>query len=150
LVVRSIRIPSRTSGTFVVFTPSSSNPNDPMPRLVRSAVTLKSFGAVLQLADVEQLHETRAGVVGLVADDPVEFGRVRHDLVNREHGVRRREDEIAASARPERLGRAHFHGVGRDLLGDVVEVALLGDLPACRAGHSVVVACARLIADARR
>ena len=129
-------MPSRTSGHFIVFTPSSSKPNEPMPRLVRSAVTLKSFEPYFSLPTSRELHEARAGVVGLVADDAIELGGVRDDFVNREHRVRRRQDEIAAAARAERLGRAHFHGVGRDLLGDVEEVALFGDFPSGRAGDA--------------
>ena len=74
---------------------------------------------------------------------------MRDDLVDREHGVRRREDQIAAAARAERLGRAHLHRVGRDFLGLIVEVVLLRDFPARRARHARVVARPCLVADAR-
>ena len=72
--------------------------------------------AVLELSDVGNLDEARAGVVRLVADDAIDFRRVRDDLVDRQHRVRRRENQIAQAARAERLGGAHLDRVGRDPL----------------------------------
>ena len=68
----------------------------PRPRAGLVAGDVEQLGAVLELADVGHLHEARAGVVGFVADDAIEFGGVRDDLVNREHRVRRRQDQILA------------------------------------------------------
>ena len=53
---------------------------------------VEQLRAVLQLADVGQLHEAGAGVVRLVAEDAIELGGVRDDLVDRQHRVRRRQD----------------------------------------------------------
>ena len=60
--------------------------------MVLSAVTLNSFEPYFSLLRSDELHEARAGVVGLVAHDAIELGGVRDDLVDRQHRVRRRQD----------------------------------------------------------
>src|SRR4051812_2977582 len=49
------------------------------------------LAAVLQLPDVAQLHEARARVIRFVSNDSVDLGRVRDDLVNRQHRMGRPE-----------------------------------------------------------
>ena len=89
------------------------------------------------------LHEARAGVVGLVADDAIEFGRVRDDLVDRERQVRRRQDEIHDAGR-DRLGGRDLDGFVDDLIDARLHAIDLDQFPAARAAGNAEVARLRV------
>ena len=149
LVCRPTRMPSLTICHFCAFTPSSSNPTVAMPvgeGAIGGDVELRR--AVFQLAEVGDLDEARAGVVGLVAGDAIELGRVRDDLVNRQREVRRHQDEIL-QALADRLGLRVLDRFGGDALGLAGQVALDQELVAA-AGQPLVVARLHLRAGARR
>ena len=130
LVCSPTRIPSRTIGHSCVFTPSSSKPTVPTPPgIVRSAVTLNSFEPYFSLPRSDDLDEARAGVVRFVAEDAIELGGVRDDLVDREHRVRRRQHQVL-DAHLHRLGGAELDRLGGDALGVLDHLRALGNLPA--------------------
>ena len=64
-------------------------------------------------------------VVCLIADDAVELRRVRDDLMDREHRVRRRQDQIAKTARAKRLGGTELHRLVPAAAGIQVRVSRL-------------------------
>ena len=92
-------MPSLTIGHFCAFTPSSSKPTVAIAARMRAVgVDVEQLRAVFQLAEIRELHEARAGVVGLVADDAIELGGVGDDLVNRQREVRGHQDQILQPA----------------------------------------------------
>ena len=102
------------------------------PGMVLSAVTLNSFEPYFSLPTSDELHEAGAGVVGLVADDAIELGGVRDDLVDRQHRVRRRQDQVLdAHRRPAWRCTISTASVG-DPLGVLEHLARLRRLPSRR------------------
>ena len=110
---------------------------------------VNQLGVVLQRADVGQLDEAGAGIVGLVAEDAIELGGVRDDLVDREHGVRRRQHEIL-EPHAERLGGGHLDRLRGDAFGAFGHLQFFGHFPASGFRHAVEAARLGDIADLRR
>ena len=78
--------------------------------------------AVFQLAEILERDEARAGVVGFVADDAIELGRVRDDLVDGQRRMRRHQHQILQPA-ADRLGHRVLDRLGRHALGVSRQVA---------------------------
>ena len=106
------------------------------------------FGTVLELTDIRKLDEAGAGVVRLVTNYAVQLGGVRHDLVDGEHGMGWRKDQIANACSAKRLGGAQFDRIGRDLFGFRKEVGFFGDFPAAHGRYARVIPSARHLAHA--
>ncbi len=138
---------------------------DERPRLRLDAVIVVAHGAhaagdgaiggdveqlrsVLERAEIAQLDETGARVIGFVADDAIEFGGVRDDLVDGEHRVRRRHDQVLEPD-PHRRRRAVLRRLGGDARDVLQHPAVERNLVAARARghgerpllHLVVLAC---------
>ena len=143
-------MPSLTMSNSVFFTPSSSKPHEPSPRSILLARDVEVLGAVLELADVADLDEARAGVVGLVAHDAVELGRVRDDLVHRQHHVRRREDQVLDAARRAAWPCSISTASVATRSAACEQVRFLGDLQAGGTGRARVGARARDAVDRGR
>ena len=73
---------------------------------VRSPVTFMSGGAVLQRAELVEGRERRAGVVGLVAERPVELGGVPDRLVDGQPEVGRVDHQVVAAGLDRRAPAA--------------------------------------------
>jgi hypothetical protein len=76
----------RAANSTSMCRPSTTTPNWPL-----TACGVHQLRAVLQPADVGELHEAGPRVVRFVAEDAIELRGVRDDLVNRQHRVRRRQ-----------------------------------------------------------
>ena len=101
---------------------------------------IEDLAAVLELSDIGHFHKARARVVRFVPHDAIEFGRVCDDFVNGQHGVRRRQQQIAQPASAQWFGGAHLDGVGRNLLGLRQKVTVLGKLPTAGARYAGIIA----------
>ncbi len=94
------------------------------------------------LADLVQRDVAGAGVVGLVAQRAVEFGGMRHALVNRQHQVVRHQQQVLLAGLHGRRGEV-LHHFFADALRVLFQVHLGHVFPSGRGLRGRVVARAR-------